>query len=134
MIEYGQIGVALVVGATACIGIMAMLQLGSRADDEIERGGGQVPRQRPNKQIADATREAYLTATQAPPSPLTARADTARLDWLQHTGAGVTLASTTPRTFAVVSNGSGLGAITGDVRMAIDTAMQYEGELSGKTK
>ena len=113
MIEYAQIGLALLVGTTAGVAIMAMLQVSRECDDEA--GSGQVP-------------------PKAPPSPLTVRADTERLNWLQRTGSTLTSASRSPRLFAVVRDGEISGEVSSGVREAIDSAMLLEAELASETK
>lgn len=111
----------LIVGVAIGVAIMAMLQM-NRLDDETDAPNGQVPPRRPPPSPMkmedypnwrDAVRADRIRSQPA---------DTARLDWLQESRAGLTFASKEPPLFAVIVGQSVVGDLSDDVRIAIDSA------------
>lgn len=112
----------LIVGVVIGVAIMAMLQINRLDDDETDAPNGQVPPRRPppspmKMEDYPNWRDAVRADRERAPS-----VDTARLDWLQESRAGLTFASKEPPLFAVIVGQSVVGDLSADVRIAIDSA------------
>lgn len=112
----------LIVGVAIGVAIMAMLQMNRLDDDETDAPNGQVPPRRPPPAPMKMDeypnwRDAVRADRHNSPST-----DSARLDWLQESRAGLTFASKEPPLFAVIVGQSVVGDLSDDVRIAIDSA------------
>lgn len=120
--NYLNILLAVMVGVAIGVGLMAMLQMNRLEDDETDAPNGQVPPRRPppspmKMEDYPNWRDAVRADRQRSPS-----VDTARLDWLQESRAGLTFASKEPPLFAVIVGQSVVGDLSSDIRIAIDSA------------
>lgn len=130
--NYAPIIVAVWVGVIIGVAIMAMLQMSRDSDLKSGPHRSQFPPKRPPPPPEKmAEYPVWRDKMRRPGTYITC--DSKRLNWLQESGAGLTHASKEPRLFAVIVGGEVVGEISGDIRLAIDSAMEIKAGIADET-